>query len=142
MGEARVNIFDASGAEPLADDVAEVWRGAFDPIEDLPRWRETTYDRHRAREGYRLALASDADGPVGFCWGYIGRRGQYWPDRVLDRLGRVAEHWVGGHVEFVELAVVTRVRRQGVGGRLHDALLEALPNRHAVPTQTWRSAGS
>lgn len=132
MDATRVEIFDSAGAGALAEVVAEVWCDAFGPIDNLSEWRETTFDRHRSREAYRLAVASDADGPVGLCWGYIGQRGQFWPDRVLDRLGQVAEHWVGGHVEFVELAVSGRVRRQGLGGRLHDDLLAALPNRHAL----------
>lgn len=127
-----MKIFDGSGAAAQADAVAAVWCDAFDPIEDLQEWRDTIFDRHRERESYRLAVATDASGPVGLAWGYIGRRGQFWPDRVLDRLGRIAEHWVGGHIEFVELAVCRRARGQGVGGRLHDALLAALPNRHAL----------
>ncbi|SDS32912.1 GNAT family N-acetyltransferase [Microlunatus soli] len=132
MGEAWVEIFDATDAAAQADAVAAVWCDAFDPIDDLAEWRDTIFDRHRGREAYRLAVAFDIDGPVGLAWGYIGQRGQFWPDRVLDRLGRVAEPWVGGHVEFVELAVSRRARRHGIGGRLHDALLAALPNRHAL----------
>ena len=132
MAETRVQVFDSVGAEAHVDAVAEVWREGFGPIEDLAQWRETIFDRHRTREAYRLAVASDAKGPVGLAWGYIGQRGQFWPDRVLDRLGQIAEPWVGGHVEFVELAVVPRARRRGVGGRLHDALLAELPARHAL----------
>jgi len=132
MGETRVEIFDSAGAAAQADAVAAVWRDAFGAIDDPAEWRETVFDRHRARDDYRLAVASEAAGPVGLAWGYIGQRGQFWPDRVLDRLGPVAEHWVGGHVEFVELAVSVRARRKGVGRRLHDALLAALPNRHAL----------
>lgn len=132
MAESRVEIFESAAAKDQADAVAEVWCDAFGPIDDLPEWRETTFDRHRQREAYRLVVASDDTGPVGLCWGYIGQRGTFWPDRVLDRLGQVAEHWVGGHVEFVELAVSRRARRRGIGGQLHDALLAALPNRHAL----------
>jgi ribosomal protein S18 acetylase RimI-like enzyme len=109
-----------------------VWSDAFGPIDDLDEWRETTFDRHRQREAYRLVVAFDVDRPVGFCWGYVGQRGQFWPDRVLDHLGKIAEHWAGNHVEFVELAVSRAARRRGVGGRLHDALVAALPNRHAL----------
>lgn len=132
MAGTRVDIFDAAGAAEQGNAVAEVWRDAFGPIDDLSEWRETVFDRHRGREAYRLAVARDAEGPAGLCWGYIGQRGQFWPDRVLDSLGRTAEPWVGGHVEFVELAVISRARRQGLGGRLHDALLAALPNRLAL----------
>jgi ribosomal protein S18 acetylase RimI-like enzyme len=132
LSEHLPRVLDAAAAADHADAVALVWREAFGPIADISTWRETIFDRHRSRAAYRLALAFDDDGPTGFAWGYVGQRGQFWPDRVLDRLGPVAEPWVGGHVEFVELAVADRARGHGVGGRLHDALLAALPQRHAL----------
>jgi ribosomal protein S18 acetylase RimI-like enzyme len=132
MTGIRVDVVDASAAEVHVQGIVEVWRDAFGPIDDLSDWRDNTFDRHRARDSYRLAVATDDIGLTGFSWGYIGERGQFWPELVLDRLGSVAEHWVGGHVEFVELAVATRARRRGVGSQLHDALLASLPRRHAL----------
>lgn len=69
---------------------------------------------------------------VGFSWGYTGELGQFWSDFVLDQLGPPIEDWVGGHFEFVELAVLSDVRGQGIGGRLHDILLSGLPHRRAL----------
>lgn len=90
------------------------------------------WDRHRARAAYRLATAYDGDRLVGFSWGYTGQQGQFWSDFVLDKLGQAVAEWVGGHFEFVELAVLPNGRRQGVGGRLHDQLLAGLPHKRAL----------
>ena len=43
-----------------------------------------------------------------------------------------ADAWVGGHWEFVELAVHPEHRRRGLGGHLHDALLEGLPHERSL----------
>ncbi|HET6698306.1 MAG TPA: hypothetical protein VFG88_04400 [Nocardioidaceae bacterium] len=52
------------------------------------------------------ALVADAT-PVGFAYGYTGSRGEYWPDRVVEALGDdLADEWVGGPFELVELAVL------------------------------------
>ncbi|MGE5139638.1 MAG: GNAT family N-acetyltransferase, partial [Rudaea sp.] len=40
--------------------------------------------------------------------------------------------WLGNCFEFVELAVLPSQQGQGIGGQLHDALLEGVPYRTAV----------
>jgi hypothetical protein len=40
--------------------------------------------------------------------------------------------WVGGHFEFVELAVHPVDRGHGTGGRVHDTLLAGLPHQRAL----------
>jgi ribosomal protein S18 acetylase RimI-like enzyme len=44
----------------------------------------------------------------------------------------VADQWIGGHFEFVELAVLPAFRGRGVGSRLHDVLLEGVPAERAL----------
>lgn len=61
-----------------------------------------------------------------------GDRGQYWTDSVIQGLGAVVDNWVGGHFEFVELAVLTDARGHGTGGALHDALLAGLSHERAL----------
>ncbi len=98
----EIDLHDSFTAAGHREEVLRVWNEVFGAVEHANDWRETVWDRHRARAGYRLATAYDAD--------------------LL----------VGGHFEFVELAALLDVRGQGVGGRLHDALLTDLPHHRAL----------
>ena len=76
---------------------------------------------------------------VGFVYGYRGDSGQWWHDRVARALGTDGtERWLGpGHFEFTELHVRADFHRRGIGGRLHDELLEGIDASTAVlSTQT------
>jgi GNAT superfamily N-acetyltransferase len=67
--------------------------------------------------------------------GYIGERGQYWTDLAREALpAEVADDWVGGHFEFVELGVLPDYRREGLGSRLHDTLLAGVTERCLLST--------
>lgn len=128
----QVDVHDGGAAAEHRDNVLQVWDESFGAVADTAEWRDTVWDRHRARADYRLATAYDGDRLVGFSWGYTGQPGQFWSDFVLDKLGQAVAEWVGGHFEFVELAVLPNGRRQGVGGRLHDQLLAGLPHKRAL----------
>ena len=72
---------------------------------------------------------------VGFAWGYFGQRGQYWSDLAADALSPdVGSRWVGGHFEFVELAVLPKRRGQGLGQALHDQMLDGVDRRCLLST--------
>ena len=93
------------------------------------------FARHSTRSGYRLVVATEGTTIAGFSWGYVGERGQYWSDLVADALpSSVADEWVGGHFEFVELAVAPRCRRHRLGRRLHDTLLDGVSQRALLST--------
>ncbi len=117
----------------LRRELAEIWpdasRARIDEI--LPR--------HVSRDGFRF-LGAFAEGRLaGFVYGYRGGRGQWWHDRVAAALGSDAtERWLApGHFEFTELHVRREFRRRGIGGSLHDALLEGVDAPTAVlSTQT------
>ena len=133
--DTRVEIREIGGRDVLSlrRELGEIWpdasRARIDEI--LPR--------HVVREGFRF-LGAFADGKlVGFVYGYRGGAGQWWHDRVASALGRDgAERWLGpGHFEFTELHVRVEFRRQGIGGRLHDSLLDGIEAPTAVlSTQT------
>ena len=103
----------------------------FGPDGGFEAWRESPWERHRARTGFRLATARDEGRLVGFGWGYTGHRGEYWPDLVAEALPDL-DGWVGGHFELVELAVLEECRGRGAGRRLHDVLLDGLPHDRAL----------
>ena len=124
------------------DELVDVYRAAFtapgydETSDDVERFR-ASLPQHADREGFRLVLGSRAGRLVGFAYGYTGRRGQWWTDRILARVpASITEVWVDGHFEFVGLAVRPSEQGQGVGQALHDALLEDLPHRRAL-LGTW-----
>ena len=123
-------------ASHFRDAVLDVWSEVFGRVDAPDEWAISPWDRHRARPGYRLALAHADDRLVGFAWGYTGARGQYWPELISRELGAAADGWVGGHFEFVELAVRPGARGEGVGRRLHDALLSDLDHSRALLATT------
>lgn len=129
-----ITIETLSGAEASThrDEVLGVWAAVFGPVDDPEAWTESPWDRHRSRPGYRLVLAREHGRLIGFAWGYTGERGQYWSDFITQEIGAAIDGWVGGHFEFVELAVLPDARGRGVGGRLHDALLAGLEHTRAL----------
>jgi ribosomal protein S18 acetylase RimI-like enzyme len=136
MGVAAIELLHGQeAASGFADRVWPCYQAAFGDFGDFETWRRNLFDRHAARDGYRLAVAQDGGVVAGFAWGYRGQRGQYWTDLVCEVLPRdVIDAWVGGHFEFVELAVLADHRRQGLGLRLHDALLTGVSQRCLLST--------
>ena len=117
----------------LRNEVSEIWpdasRARIDEI--LPR--------HVARDGFRFLGAFAEERLVGFVYGYRGAAGQWWHDRVAAALGPDgAERWLApGHFEFTELHVRAEFRRRGIGGGLHDRVLDEIESPTAVlSTQT------
>jgi ribosomal protein S18 acetylase RimI-like enzyme len=136
-GDPAVDIrrYEPPAADGLADHIWPCYQAVFADFDDLETWRRELFERHAARAGYRLAVATDGETVAGFAWGYTGDRGQYWTDLVWDVLpGQVSAEWVGGHFEFVELAVLPGYRRQGIGSRLHDALLRDVRQKCLLST--------
>jgi ribosomal protein S18 acetylase RimI-like enzyme len=107
--------------------VFEVYDAVFGDQPDHAAWRSAIWDRHVARDGFRLARAHDRDRLVGFGYGYVGEPGQWWTDaaaRVLTQ--EAAEQWLGGHFEVVSIGVLPGLRGRGVGRRLLDRLTDGL----------------
>jgi ribosomal protein S18 acetylase RimI-like enzyme len=132
---ADVKLFGPEAARELAKRIWPCYEDVFGDFDDRETWRRDLFERHASRAGYRLAVGTDGSTVAGFAWGYIGERGQYWTDLVCDVLPiDVADDWVGGHFEFVELAVLPSYRRRGLGSRLHDTLLSDVGRRCLLST--------
>ncbi len=83
--------------------------------------------RHFYRRGFGGFLALDGETLSGFAYGYTGEPGQYWYELVHAVMEpEMRREWLEReHFEFVELAVDEGYRRMGLGGKLHDALLDS-----------------
>jgi len=80
-----------------------------------------------------------AEAFAAFGYGHTSRPGQRWHDRAADALAAdEAARWLDEPFVVVDLAVRPRCRRQGIGGRLHDLLLE----HSRMPPRCSRPAGT
>jgi len=116
----------------LQRQLGEVYQAAF----NIKKKREGAekliemLEMHQPREGLRCVIAQDDVDQriVGFAYGYTSRPGYWWFDTVSRSLSRHAiEIWFKDAFEIVELAVHPEWQGQGIGGRVHDALLDDLP---------------
>ena len=90
---------------------------------------------HASREGFAGRLAWRGATLVGFAYGFTGLPGQTWRDEMASHLGPdISMEWLEGYFEFAQFGVVTAERRKGLGSRLHDELLTAVPHHRAVLT--------
>jgi ribosomal protein S18 acetylase RimI-like enzyme len=98
---------------------------------------------HVDRQGFRFVAAEDAEGRLaGIAYGYHGEPGQWWHDLVGENMtAEQRDRWLRpGHFELVELAVRPDLRGQGLGRRLHDAVLDHEPGPAVLSTQVNNEA--
>lgn len=128
--EVRTEVGD------LLPGLTQAFREAFRATEAVvTRFQQDQMIRHPAREDFRLAVAFVDQELAGFGYGYTGRAGQWWTDRMRAAVpAAIYDAWFEGHFEVAELAVRPRYQRQGIGAALHDALLEGLPHERALLT--------
>ncbi|MDO9457846.1 GNAT family N-acetyltransferase [Nocardioides sp.] len=124
---------DDSASVPDGVEVWPLYDAVFADHPDLASWREGVWDRHRVRDGFRLARAHRDDELVGFAYGYTGEPGQWWTDQARGVLPpEVADRWVGGHFELVSVGVASSARGCGVGRELVRSLCRDLPHERLL----------
>ncbi|MGZ0150798.1 GNAT family N-acetyltransferase [Kribbella sp. WER1] len=128
-----IDVLDGTAALAIADELGQVFAAAFGPEEDTERFTTETLPTHASRAAFKLVVARQNERLAGFAYGYTGERGQWWPDRVVAAVGpELADAWVGGHFEVVELAVHPDAQRHGLGAALMTELMRDLPHRRAL----------
>lgn len=95
-------------------------------------WGRNTSDsllffRHHADySDYRGVIALLGTVPVGFAFGTRSESGQWWHDKVCERVGSqhpaLQNAWV-----LTELGVLDGYRNRHIGGMLHDRMLQLQP---------------
>jgi ribosomal protein S18 acetylase RimI-like enzyme len=140
MERIRIRV---DGAATTADGALlwPVYRSVFDDHPTFAAWRDAVWERHRVRDGFRLARAYDDEALVGFAYGYTGHPGQWWTDHARAVLAAdVADAWLGGHFELVSIGVLADARGTGTGRRLLRAVVEGLPHRRLLLMTTADAA--
>jgi ribosomal protein S18 acetylase RimI-like enzyme len=138
-----IQAVDAAGVGSLSGQLVEVYSAAFGepPYNEPPAAGERFADSlrvHSRRRGFAMRVAEDSGGEVvGFAYGYRAAPGQWWHDRVAGSLDpRAAARWLTGAFELVELAVRPDDQRRGLGGALHDALIDSAPDHSTAVLST------
>ena len=131
----EVRRLSAAEFTALGHEAAGVFAAALEygPVEPRVLAFPAIARQHAARSDFRAYGAFDGDRLIGFSEGYSSLPGQWWHDSVAARLPPdQRQRWLDGAFELVELHVHPAYQGRGLGGRLHDLLLEGVPNRTAV----------
>jgi GNAT superfamily N-acetyltransferase len=142
-----VSILDPSDLAAASDALAVVYGAAFaQPPYNEPQEASGYFAQILRRNaanppaGFRCCVARDtATGAfVGFGYGFTygpgSSRYELLGKALASEPPEMAQHWLDDAFDVIDLAVHPRAQGQGVGARLHNALLEGQPHRTAVLT--------
>ena len=115
-------------------DVIEVYGQAMAYDVGLLDARRGYMATHIHRPEFRAVATLDhLGGLVGFGYGYLSERGQWWHDQVRSALDRDARHtWLIDCFEIVELHVRPAAQGYGIGAALLTALLRMAPGNRTL----------
>lgn len=138
----KIQLAYPDDLETHKTDLLEVYREAFQAppyskssgeIDDFLRYLPI----HAAQPGFRLVIAVEVQTgkTVGFSYGRTVTTRIPWYELVMKPLrAEGLDDWLKNAYQVAEMAVIPAAQGQGVGSRLHDALLEGLSHRRAVLT--------
>lgn len=88
---------------------------------------------HLARRGFVAAVVREGEDLIAFGYGYLGRRGEWWHDIVVNALGpELAERWMADAFELAELHVMPEHQGRGHGRRILDEVVQRAEGRTMV----------
>lgn len=132
-----VRIVELSREELAActEQVLEVYAEAMQVSAAEAGARRGIVAAHLQREGLRALVARDGEQLVGVAYGYLGRPGQWWHDRVSEALPpQLAKEWLSDAFEVCELHVRPPLHGTGLGRDLLTRLLAGVTASTAVLT--------
>jgi GNAT superfamily N-acetyltransferase len=130
---ADIEVLDAEDFATHVKLAAHIYGAAMQRSVEMVVQRCEIMHTHLARRGFVAVVARyDADDagaePVAFGYGYLGRRGEWWHDIVVEALGpELGERWMADAFELAELHVLPDHQGQGLGRRILDEV-----TRHAA----------
>jgi len=122
------------------EEVVDVYRVAFaeqhypHPQNEVSRLADVV-SQHAQRVGFKCCVVREGphDPVRGVGYGYTSAPGQWWHDVVAAGLAPAdARTWLSDCFEVVELHLSPALQGRGLGGGLHDALLDGLPHKTAA----------
>jgi len=121
----QIEVLDAKGFEPHVKRAAHIYGAAMQRGPEMVVQRCEIMHTHLGRRGCLAVVALEDDGElVGFGYGYLGRRGEWWHDIVVDALGReLGRRWMADAFELAELHVLPSHHGQGLGRRVLDEVI-------------------
>jgi GNAT superfamily N-acetyltransferase len=137
--KASIRLLQAAEITRLHKEILTVYSEAFSgppynkPLTEMADFGQSL-PRQLDRPGFRFAAAlDDAGWPVGIAYGHALRPEYWWYQNVSQAMDpALVALWLPGAFEFVELAVVPAAQGQGIGGRLHDFLLDGIDYDRAI----------
>ncbi len=143
----HISILDPGELAAASDALAAVYGAAFaqapyNEPEAAAGYFAQILRRNAANPpaGFRCCVARDAASRafVGFGYGFTFGPGSSRYELLHRALAsqplEVAQRWLADAFDLIELAVHPKAQGQGIGARLHDALLAVQPHRAAVLT--------
>ena len=117
------------------DQVLDVYADAMGVSTDVAQGRRSILSSHLRRDGLCTVAAEDDSRLVGVAYGYLGRSGQWWHDRVREAMApALTGDWLADSFEVCELHVRPSYQGRGIGRQLLDALLTETSAATAVLT--------
>jgi GNAT superfamily N-acetyltransferase len=135
----ELQLLSNEQTRPFFDRLIDIYQFTF----SQPPYHETLPDffnfagrlsYHAHQPGFRCVIACPdlTQPPVGFVYGYPGQKNSWFYNLAVKRLSpEMVREYLSNYFEFAELAVLPEWQGQGLGGRLHNAILAGLPQSTA-----------
>jgi GNAT superfamily N-acetyltransferase len=136
----QAHLFSGEPPEPMLAAGRAVYAAAFGqpPYHEGPEQADGFVARVRRyaseRDGVRVVIVTDDEGPTAVGLAVLARPGDWWRDRAAEAAGDdAAKRWMGELcVEVVHLAVDPRAQGRGLGKLAHDLLIAGSPAPTAI----------